>query len=116
VYATQVRDQEERILIYGAGDAGEMALRWILMNPGLGLKPVGFLDDDTFKTGRQIHGVEVLGDLQQLGDLISEKDIDGVIISSDVQLADSMFRRLVSIVHSQGRWVRRLHFEFELVE
>jgi UDP-GlcNAc:undecaprenyl-phosphate GlcNAc-1-phosphate transferase len=116
VYATQVRDQEERILIYGAGDAGEMALRWILMNPGLGLKPVGFLDDDTFKTGRQIHGVEVLGDLQQLGHLLSEKNIDGVIISSDVQLADSMFRRLVSIVHSQGRWVRRLHFEFELVE
>jgi UDP-GlcNAc:undecaprenyl-phosphate GlcNAc-1-phosphate transferase len=116
VYAPQVRDQEERILIYGAGDAGEMALRWILMNPGLGLKPVGFLDDDTFKTGRQIHGVEVLGDLQQLEHLLSERDIDGVIITSDVQLADSVFRRLVSTIHAQGSWVRRLHFEFELVE
>jgi UDP-GlcNAc:undecaprenyl-phosphate GlcNAc-1-phosphate transferase len=116
VYAPQVRDQEERILIYGAGDAGEMALRWILMNPGLGLKPVGFLDDDTFKAGRQIHGVEVLGDLRQLENLLSEKDIDGVIITSDDQLAEGMVKRLASIVHAQGRWVRRLHFEFELVE
>ena len=116
VYAPQVRDQEQRILICGAGDAGEMALRWILMNPGLGLKPVGFLDEDTFKAGRQIHGIEVLGNFEQLGDVLLEKNIDGVIITSDVQLADGMFKRLVSMVHAQGRWVRRLHFEFELVE
>jgi UDP-GlcNAc:undecaprenyl-phosphate GlcNAc-1-phosphate transferase len=38
----QTRPHEERVIIYGAGDAGEMALRWILMNPQLSYRPVGF--------------------------------------------------------------------------
>ena len=39
---------EERVVIYGAGDAGELALRWIHMNPQLGFRPIGFLDDDPY--------------------------------------------------------------------
>ena len=65
------------MLIVGAGDSGEMALRWILMNPQLNYRPVGFLDDDPFKHGRQIHGVQVMGAFEQLGHFISVMDIQG---------------------------------------
>ena len=37
---------EARVLIYGAGDGGEVALRWILMNPQLGYRVIGFVDPD----------------------------------------------------------------------
>ncbi|MDX1435876.1 MAG: hypothetical protein R3335_03630, partial [Anaerolineales bacterium] len=47
VYGRQAtRGQESKVLILGAGDAGEMALRWMLMNPSFGYRPIGFIDDD----------------------------------------------------------------------
>src|SRR5207247_1096112 len=55
----------ERILIYGAGDAGELALRELLNNAGLRLQPVCFLDDDPRKPGARIHGVPGAGDIAQ---------------------------------------------------
>ena len=117
VYAQQTREREERVLICGAGDAGEMTLRWILMNPELGYRPVGFLDDDVYKTGRQIHGVEVLGDMKQLAQLLEEKQIDGVIITPDVAIdGDDTPDNVVEICRIHEKWVRNLRFEFELIE
>src|SRR5262249_13581286 len=57
------------VLIYGAGDAGELLLRELLNNRELGCVPVGFVDDDPFKCGRVIHGLKVYdgrGDLSAL--------------------------------------------------
>ena len=117
VYAQQTRKREERVLICGAGDTGEMTLRWILMNPKLGYRPVGFLDDDVYKTGRQIHGVEVLGDMQQLDQLLIEKQIDGVIITSDAASdSDDPPDNILEICRNHEIWVRNLRFEFELIE
>jgi FlaA1/EpsC-like NDP-sugar epimerase len=69
------------VLIIGAGDAGEMAARWILMNPELNYRPVGFLDDDPYIAGRQIHGVVVLGKVVQLEDMLLRHRIAGVILA-----------------------------------
>lgn len=116
VYAPLVRARRERVLIYGAGDAGELALRWILMNPQLGYQPVGFLDEDAFKAGRQIHGVEVLGDLAHLESILAENQIDGLILSLEASIGDGVGERVISICSARQIWVRRLRFEFELLE
>jgi UDP-GlcNAc:undecaprenyl-phosphate GlcNAc-1-phosphate transferase len=116
VYAPQVRTSQERVLIYGAGDAGELALRWILMNPQLGYQPVGFLDDDAFKMGRQIHGIEVLGDLDRLDSILVEHRVDGLIFTLDAPPGDGVVKRVASICHARQLWVRQLRFEFELLE
>lgn len=57
----------KKVLLIGAGDAGEMALREIRNNPGMKFNVVGFLDDDTFKLKRKIHGVQVLGKIDDVG-------------------------------------------------
>ncbi|PYS51313.1 MAG: glycosyl transferase [Acidobacteria bacterium] len=71
-----------RVLIYGAGDGGELLLREILNNRELQYAPVGFVDDDPTKKGKVIHGLRVFGGNGMLRSLCRAQRIDEVLISS----------------------------------
>ena len=72
----------KKVLIYGAGDAGEMIVRDISYNGALYLyQPIGFIDDDAKKLGQRIHGVPVLGGRDDLADIIERRRPDEVILA-----------------------------------
>lgn len=70
-----------RVLIAGAGDAGVMILRETISNPGLGLKVIGFVDDNHKKVKKYIQDVRVLGACQDIPALVKKHYIDEVIIA-----------------------------------
>jgi UDP-GlcNAc:undecaprenyl-phosphate/decaprenyl-phosphate GlcNAc-1-phosphate transferase len=107
---------KENVLLYGAEDAGEIALRWIERNPKIGYCVVGFLDDDSLKWGSNIHGVNILGDLSKLEQYIQDKQVSGVIATSDNLMSSAGGEKLVSVCREKGIWLRVLHLEFELQE
>jgi UDP-GlcNAc:undecaprenyl-phosphate GlcNAc-1-phosphate transferase len=116
MYGSQARKAEERVLIIGAGDEGEMAVRWILMNPKFGYRPVGFLDNDPYNAGRHIHDVEILGTFHQLGAILDQKNVDGVVLTTDSNIHEDELNMIKSTCQGRGCWVRTLRLEFELVE
>jgi FlaA1/EpsC-like NDP-sugar epimerase len=73
--------RKKRVLIIGAGDAGEMIVREIIRQSNSEYAAIGFLDDDPSKIGKQIHGVRVLGSIAKLQSAISKYAIDEVIIA-----------------------------------
>ncbi|HEY9514070.1 MAG TPA: nucleoside-diphosphate sugar epimerase/dehydratase [Gemmatimonadaceae bacterium] len=73
--------QPRRVIIIGAGDAGELLLREMHNNPLLGYMPVGFVDDDPHKTGFYIHGVAVLGSTAALAEILRANPADELIIA-----------------------------------
>ncbi len=59
--ATGVQQQQQRIAIVGAGDAGASLANEFLTHPSRGFKPVMFFDDDVTKHGKLVHGIPVVG-------------------------------------------------------
>jgi FlaA1/EpsC-like NDP-sugar epimerase len=73
--------EPKRVLVAGAGDAGEMVIKDIVRNPAMGLHPIGIVDDDRRKRGRSLHGVRVLGTCGDIPDLVAKLAIDQVILA-----------------------------------
>lgn len=71
-----------RVLIYGAGDAGELLLRELVNNRDLRCSPVGFMDDDPMKQGKVIHGFRVFGGNGLLEKVIDQHRVEQVLIST----------------------------------
>jgi UDP-GlcNAc:undecaprenyl-phosphate GlcNAc-1-phosphate transferase len=77
-----------RILIYGAGAGGVMVLREARTNRALEWHVLGFLDDDRHKQRTSIHGMPVLGGIDQLPKLLAEHRIDQVVVSTSTLSED----------------------------
>ncbi len=104
----QVRLGDKKVLIYGAGDAGEIVLREIRNNKVLGYKPVGFVDDDEEKLGRRIHNVSVLGSKSDMARLIKQKEVREVIIAIP-GLPKDIFEDTASICRSLDINCKKMH-------
>lgn len=79
---TPVNESGRKILIFGAGDGGELALREIQNNPDLNYNPVGFVDDDPRKKGKVIRGLRVLGGNGSIPEICLQHNVDEILLSS----------------------------------
>jgi UDP-GlcNAc:undecaprenyl-phosphate GlcNAc-1-phosphate transferase len=104
--------QGRRVLIYGAGDAGELLVRELQNNRDLGLLPIGFVDDDPQKQGRVIHGVRVLGDSEQIKDLVDVQRIEEIVISS-ARINEDRSAAVLTLCQQAGVSCRRMRIALE---
>ena len=88
---------KKKILIIGAGNSSEKIIREIRDNNELKYLVVGLLDDDEIKTGATIHGIPILGKIDQMGDL--RIPFDEIIICIPSATSDQM-RRIIAICKS----------------
>ena len=72
---------QKRVLIIGAGDAGETLAREIEHRPQLGMKVVGFVDDHRVKWGSQIRGIRVYGPIADIGQVSDETGANEAFIA-----------------------------------
>ncbi|HEV3051646.1 MAG TPA: nucleoside-diphosphate sugar epimerase/dehydratase [Longimicrobium sp.] len=70
-----------RTLIIGAGAAAERLLREAQRDAGAELCPVAMVDDDPGKKGMRLHGVPVVGTVQQLRELVVKGSIEQLVIA-----------------------------------
>ncbi|MBN1574893.1 MAG: polysaccharide biosynthesis protein [Deltaproteobacteria bacterium] len=71
----------KKIIIIGAGDAGEKLAREITGNKKLKYRLIGFIDDDPRKKGLQIHGIPILGTTENIKKTAFESSVDEAVIA-----------------------------------
>ena len=111
-FAHRQRDSGQRLVIYGAGDGGAMAVGQLLKQSNPGYRMLGFIDDDPSKTRIRLHRYPVLGDCQHLVQLIGSGDVDTVVISTPS--IDSQRERTISTLCAQNGVTLsylRVHFD-----
>ena len=101
-----------RVLIYGAGDGGELLLRELLNNRALKLSPVCFVDDDPAKSGKVIHGLRVFGGNGDLGRICDQQEVDEVVISS-LKMTKERIEEVVQCCVERQIIVRRMRIMME---
>jgi UDP-GlcNAc:undecaprenyl-phosphate/decaprenyl-phosphate GlcNAc-1-phosphate transferase len=101
-----------RVLIYGAGDGGELLLREILNNRDLKYSPVGFLDDDPAKSGKVIHGLKVLAANGDLTAVCKQHEVGELLISSS-KMSDERVQEIVIRCNEEEITVRRMRITIE---
>ncbi len=78
----EAKDQaQKRILIYGAGDAGELVLRELKSNQRTWhVEVVGFIDDNKSK-GSRIHNVPILGNIDDCDHIVDRYHVEELIVA-----------------------------------
>ena len=95
-FSTEQAGKLKKFLIIGAGNAGEALLREIHRMPVEQYDVIGFIDDDPAKQGMNIHGIPVLGRVDQLPQICKQQEIDEIAIAMPSATAKQM-RRVVQI-------------------
>jgi len=73
--------QGKRVLIVGAGQAGEGLVRDLLRYVDKQYFPLAFVDDDSRKQNKEIQGVRVVGKCRDIPNIIAQIPIDLIIIA-----------------------------------
>jgi FlaA1/EpsC-like NDP-sugar epimerase len=71
----------KRVLIAGAGEAGAVIVREMRDHQNLGAVPVAFVDDDRAKHNRRLHGVPIIGALDDIPEVVRRLAIDEVVVA-----------------------------------
>jgi FlaA1/EpsC-like NDP-sugar epimerase len=104
----------KRLLIIGAGHCGEKIYREIRDNARLQYRVVGFLDDDSGKLGKKIHGVPVLGQIKDIRKIINKTKADEALIAISSTISQKM-RNIVAECEQSGVMFKTIPSMCELI-
>ncbi len=110
-----VNGKGRRVLIMGAGEAGVMIVEEMRSNPQLGLHPIGFLDDNKDKLGVRIRGLKVLGNRDDIPDLVEEMNANLVIIAIPTA-AGNVVRDIAEVCKKIGVKTKTIPGIYELLD
>ena len=108
-------DGDRRVLIAGAGAAGEMVVKEIRSNPQLGLTPVGFVDDDRSKLGLRLANLPVLGTLEETSQVAERERVQELIIAMP-RASGAIVRKVVRAAYEVGLRTRTVPGLFEILD
>ncbi len=92
--STTPKKNKKAVIVVGAGDAAENLIRELQHNPRMSMRPVGIVDDARDKMAQAIHGVPILGTVEDLPRLAKDKAAEEILIAIP-SASGAQMRRIV---------------------
>ncbi|WP_455544254.1 polysaccharide biosynthesis protein [Intestinibacter sp.] len=104
-----------RVLIVGAGKAGNMILRELFENPELKKLPIAVVDDDKNKIGKFVFGIPVLGTTEDIERIVEDENIDEIIICiANIKLARK--KEIIDICKNTNAKLKTIPGIYEIID
>lgn len=111
---TEAKGDKENLLIVGAGDAGAMLVRELEQNSAATTNIIGFIDDDEKKRRARLAGFPVLGNVNELPQVVRANNVDEIVIAIPSADGDTI-RHIDSQCRRTGAKVRIMPGIYEMV-
>ncbi len=111
LYSKDAESRGKKVLIYGAGHRGSIALKEIKYNGSYFASPIGFIDDDFQKKGKMIHNCPILGSIEEIEEIALNKEIEEIVISTD-KIGKDKIGKLLDFCKRKGIIMRQFEFRF----
>ena len=107
-------EKKKRVLIIGAGEAGNAIIKEIVNSRYVNMEIVGIIDDDKVKHGKFLHGIKVIGDRNDIVNVAETYRVDEIIIAMPTVSAMET-KKILDICKQTGCELKRLPGMFQLV-
>ena len=111
---TESKGNKDNLLIVGAGDAGAMLVRELEQNSAATINIIGFVDDDEKKRNGRLAGFPIIGNINELPQIVKANKIDEIVIAIPSADGDTI-RHIDSQCHQTGAKVRIMPGIYEMV-
>lgn len=74
-------ENRKKVLIIGAGVAGQLILKEMFENPQLNMYPVGIIDDNEDKLGKTYYNVPVIGTTDEIETIAKNLNVEEIIFT-----------------------------------
>lgn len=105
---------KSRVLVVGAGDAGDALIREIKSSKHLPMKIVGVIDDNQSKVGTYIHGVKVIGTRDDIVNKAEELHVDSIYVAMP-SVPIQQVKEILDICKETGCELKKLPGVYQLV-
>lgn len=96
-----------KILLVGAGEAGETIARDMIKHPEYDYQPVAFVDDDKQKSRLIVQGIPVMGAREDIPRLVRRLEVDEIIITI-TRLSGDELREILPFCENTGAKIKIL--------
>lgn len=101
-------EDKKRVLIWGAGDAGELCLHYLLKDKQTIYDVVGFIDDEPLKRNSRLNGIKILGDRHHLKLLTQLYKIQEIFLAMH-NLSEAELQQATKVCHNLGLETKVFH-------
>ncbi len=112
-FSAQQRSNEfEKVLIYGSENNIDFVIQYLLEHPEHKLKTFGIISDENYKVNKTVHGVRILGSIENLALIQDSDSVSGVIVAPQVEEKPTP-ELLIDFCKQNHWWIRKISINLE---